>query len=250
MAKISIFNIGKANAEIDAACAALAPALAKAGISTIAVDGKTVPAADAPLSAQISALLAAQPVVADSQNAAEALASNELISSELTKTKTDLALKITAVESLTRDKTDLTEKLSTANATVQDLTTKNNVLTTERDACSSQFGQASKDLTAQKTELASLAIAAGCLDLKDGAGKPFAADGAGAALKLSAAMKLSHGDLLKAYRGAVNAAIAQTGGNPIEAISAPPAGHAAKPELKGRARFIAAESAKAAAAKP
>lgn len=239
MAKISIWNIGKANAELNAAQDSLAPALAKAGISTIAFEGKTVPAGDAPLSAQISALLAAQPVVADSQNAAEALVSNELISKELESTKTELALKTTAVEGLTRDKAALQTKLTAAEATVQDLTVKNTTLTQERDACSSQFSAANKQVTAMKTALAQDCIDCQCLDLKGDDGKPLAAD-ASNDVKLAAALKLSSDDLRKSFKGAVNAALAKTNVSLFAIPAGKPAGAAEKTELKGRARFIAA----------
>ena len=236
---LKFWNIGKANAEIDSAASILAPALAKAGIQTIAVDGKTVAAAEAPLSAQITALIAAQPVVPDSQNAAEALVSNDLISKELDSTKTELALAKTSVDSLTRSNADLQGRLATADASVQSLTVKVGVLTTERDAAVNQFTSNSKELTAQKTALAERCLAAGCLELTED-GKPLAAD-ASHETKLAAAMKLSHGDLFKAYNGAVNAAVAKTG----VTFAAIPSGTSTstadkKPEAKGRDRFNAA----------
>ena len=240
MAKISIWNIGRANAEISAAEDALAPALEKAGIKTISIDGKSVAATDASLAARISALIAAQPAVPDSQNAAEALVSNELISKELETTKTELALKTTAVESLTRDKADLESRLSTASATVQSQSVQIGVLTTERDAAVKQFTSNSKELTAQKTVLAQRCIAARCVDLIDESGKALAAD-ATDETKLTAVMRTSQPDLFKAYCGAVNAAIAKTGASPLEIPVLPPGGKAnQKPELKGRDRMVAA----------
>ena len=119
MAKLKRFNLVALNGEIDASCAVLAPALAKAGITTIAIDGKSVVATEAPVNHQISALLAAQPAVADSANAAEAIASNDLISKELERANTALALKTTAVETLTRENATLTASLTTANTAVQ-----------------------------------------------------------------------------------------------------------------------------------
>ena len=237
---LKFWNIGKANAEIDSAASILAPALAKAGIQTIAVDGKTVAASEAPLSAQITALIAAQPVVPDSQNAAEALVSNDLISKELDSTKTELALAKTSVDSLTRSNADLQGRLATADASVQSLTVKVGVLTTERDAAVNQFTSNSKELTAQKTALAERCLAAGCLELTGEDGKTLAAD-ASHETKLAAAMKLSHGDLFKAYNGAVNAAVAKTG----VTFAAIPSGTSTstadkKPEAKGRDRFNAA----------
>lgn len=241
MAKISIFNIGKANAAISDAQAALAPALAKAGISTIAVDGKTVPAAEAPLASQITALIGAQPVVADSQSAAEAIASNDLISKELDAAQAQLALKTTAVETLTRSNADLTSRLSTAEATVQDLTVKNGVMKTERDAAVAEYGKVSEQLTAQKTALAQRCLAVGCLDLIGEDGKPLAKD-ATDTVKLAAAMKLSHGDLFKAHNGALNAAAAKMG----IVFAEIPAG---KPQAGSEKKMTATEKCLAAVAK-
>src|ERR1017187_1468410 len=200
MATISIFNIGKANALIDATSAVLAPALAKAGITTIAFDGKTVPASDAPLNEQVSSLLAAQPAVEGAQSAAQALESNEVISAELDKTKVELAQKTVSVEALSKSNTDLQSKLSTATATVQDLTAKNGVITTERDAAVKQFNANADQLKLQKSALASRCLAANCLDLSALPKEATEAD------KISAAEKISFDDLFKAYNGAVNAA--------------------------------------------
>ena len=235
--KLSFWNITKANAEISATADVLAPALAKAGIATIAVDGKTCPATEAPLAAQVAALLAAQPVAADSQNAAEALVSNELISKELEATKTENALKTTAVEGLTRDKAALTGQLSAAQATVQDLTVKNTVLTQERDACSNQFALASKEVTACKTLIAEKALAANCLDLKVD-GQPLAAAATPEA-KLKAALEIPFASVVSSVFGAVNTAMSKTGVT-LFAIPQAPAAAATQPELKGRARFVAA----------
>jgi hypothetical protein len=240
MAKISIWNIGKANAEISSAQDTLTPALEKAGIKTLTIDGKSVAAVDAPLALQISALIAAQPPVTDSQNAAEALVSNELISKELETAKTELAIKTTAVESLTRDKAAMDSSLSTATATVQSQSVQIGVLTTERNAAVNQFTSNSKELTAQKTVLARRCIAARCVDLIDENGKALPAD-AGEETKLAAVMRMPQPDLFKAYCGAVNAAIAKTGANPLEIPVLPPGGKGnEKPALKGRDRMVAA----------
>ena len=240
MAKISIFHIGKANAELNAADEALAPALAKAGINSIAVDGKTLSLAEASLSAKISALISAQPPVTDSSSAAEALVSNELISKELEKVNTELAIKTTAVDGLTRDKAELAEKLGKSEAAVTDLTGKLSTCTIERDSAVNQFNATAKQLSAQKVALAERCISANCLDLNGTDGKPLAKDATHEA-KIEAAVKISHEDLFKAYNGAVNAAVAKTGVSFAEIPSGKPAGVGEqKPEVKGRAKFTAA----------
>ena len=109
-----IFDIKRSNALLDAAAAAISPALVKAGISTVTVDGKAVAASEAPLADQIKALIAAAPVQADSQNAAEALVSNELIAKELETAQTSLAVKTTAVETLTKTNVSIQQRAETA----------------------------------------------------------------------------------------------------------------------------------------
>ena len=217
---LKFWNIGKANAEIESAATVIAPALAKSGITTVSVGGKTVPVAEASLAVQLAALMTAQPAADGAQNAAEALVSNELISKELEANKTDLALKTTAVDSLTRENKDLASKLSEAEATVQDLTVKNTVLKQERDACSNQFSAANKQLTEQRNELAKLCIAANCIEAK----------GDTEAAKLESIKDISQADLLKSYRGAVNAAVAKTGVS-FEAL--PTAGASVTPPKAG-----------------
>lgn len=210
MAKISIWNIGKANAELNATADVLAPALAKAGVQTIAVDGKAVPAAEAPVSLQVAALLTAQPAVDGAQNAAEALVSNELISKELETTKTELALKVTAVESLSRDKAALETRVTTAEASVQSLTTQLGVMKTERDACSNQHAEAAKQVREQKLSLARKCVQCGCVEFKGADGKVLAADCSDADLT-AASQDLAFASLADAYSGALNVAASKVG---------------------------------------
>lgn len=231
------WNIVKANQALDAAEQALAPHLEKAGIKSISIDGKSVSLSEAPLSSKISALVAAQPVVAESASAAEALVSNELISKKLEETETALAIKTTAVDGLTRDKAELADKLTKSEAAVADLTSKLSTCTIERDSAVNQYNAVSKLNTAQKSALVARCIAANCLDFTALSKDATEAD------KTASAEKLSFDDLFKAYNGAVNAAVAKTGVSfaAIPSISGAPATvtGSQKEELTGRARFNA-----------
>lgn len=234
-----IFSIGKANAELTNAEEVLAPAIAKAGISTIVVDGKSIPAADAPLSARIAALLAAAPPVANSQQLSDVIVSNDLIAKELEKTKTDLAIAQTSVATLTREKADLESRLSIANKSVETLTAEKADLGNRKVAAENQFTANGTEIKSFNTELSRVCLAANVLDLKNEDGTPLAAD-ATSDQKLEAANRAPWQDKLKAYRGAVNAAIAKTGASPLEIPAMPPGGKTEKPVVKGRDRMKAA----------
>ncbi len=236
---ISIFNIGKANAALNAAAAALVPAMEAAGIKTISVDGKAVAYADAPLAAQISALIAAQPPVSNATQISDVLVSNEQIAGELDKTKTELAVAQTSVATLTRENGQLKQDLATSQTSVQTLTVENGDLKNRLTAATNQFSANAKELASRDTDLSRLCIAAGCLELTDVSGKALAKD-ATEEQKMEAAGRISHSDKLKAYRGAVNAAIAKTGASPLEIPTLPPGERGQKAqELKGRDRMKA-----------
>lgn len=216
-----IFNIGKANQEIDAAAAALAPALAKAGITTITENGKAVPAGEASLAAQISALLAVNPPGAGSQQISDVLISNDLLSKELEKTKVELATAQASVAALTREKVELEGKLATAQASVTTLTAEKADLNVRLSAAVNEFTAQNTKILSYNTELSKLCIAAGCLELTNQDGTPLATD-ATPDQKIAAADRVPIADKLKAYQGAVNSALARTG---VDAGSLPgPAG--------------------------
>jgi hypothetical protein len=234
---LKFWNIGKANAEITQADEAVNPALEKAGIKTLLVDGKTVAYADAPLAHRITALIAANPRGADLQEASELLASNDAISKALDKSTTDLAVAQTSVATLTRENAELASNLATSQSSVQSLTAEKADLNNRLQAAVNQFTANEKELKVRDAELSKLCVAAGCLDLKGEDGQPLAAD-ATEEIKLAAASRIAHGDKLKAYRGAVNAAIAKTGALPLEMPVVPP-GSKQKAEPTGRARMLA-----------
>ena len=232
--KFAFYNIAAANAEIVSAQEALKPGLLKAGITSIPVAGKTVPSAEAPLASQITALLAAAPVVADSQSAAEAIASNDLISRELTTVQTALATKLAAVDALTRSNADMQATIHTQTSTIQAQTAQIGVLTTQRDAGVNQFSAQSKELDAHRRALAQRCIDVGCLDLNK-----LGAD-ASPEKKLGFVLEnFTWEQMWDAHNGAVNAAFRKTGLNmenlPAPRLSGP--GAERKSEPKGRERF-------------
>lgn len=243
MAKISIFNIGKANAEINAGHEAADKALTAAKITSIAVDGKDVPASDAPLAAKISAVASLVSAGDKTQDISELIASNGQVAAQVE----DLTAKLTTANATTSAQAQkintISAELVTSQASVATLTAKNTELSNLLDASSKEAARVTGIANAQKTALAQDCIECGCLALVGEDGKPLAAD-ASADVKLAAALKLSSDDLRKSFKGAVNTAMSKTGVS-LFAIPTAPVGEAKKTELKGRARFVAAGIASA-----
>jgi|ERR1035437_933260 hypothetical protein len=229
MARKQSANFIGMNRELSASDEAIAPLLEAAKISTVAVDGKDVPAADAPLPARISAL-----------GALLASGDKTVPDSQLVKANGDLAAQVSTLEG------KLTVSESTASAQVQKLNELTGSLATAQNAVTkltadytaqdlllkasvAENTRVTGVLNTQKSALAARCIAAGCID--------FAKD-ATEADKVAAAEKLSFDDLFKSYNGAVNAAIKKTGVSFADVPAAPPA-NADKKELTGRARFNA-----------
>lgn len=231
-------NVSKLEAEITSAEQALQPDLESASIKTAMRDGKVIPIGDATVSEKYLALRSAHPPGTDLQERSNLLSSNDAISKALEKSATELAIAQTSVATLTREKVDLQGQISVSQASVQSLTGEKADLNNRLQAAVNQFSANDKELKARDLDLSKLCVAAGCLDLKSEAGDPLAAD-ATEADKLAAATLIPNSDKLKAYRGAVNAAIAKTGALPLEIPVAPP-GAATKQEPKGRARMLAA----------
>jgi septal ring factor EnvC (AmiA/AmiB activator) len=236
---LKFWNIGKANSEITTAEDVLAPALTKAGISTVTIDGKPVAIADASLAAKISALIAANPPGAGSQQVSDVLVSNDLISKELEKTKTDLAIAQTSVATLTREKADLESKLTVSNKSVETLTAERGDLLNRKQAAENQFTANQQEITAFNGQLSELCLATGVLHLRTAAGEELP-ENATRDEKMQAADRIAWREKLTAYRGAVNAAIKKTGASPLEIPALPPGGKVEKVELKGRERMKSA----------
>jgi len=227
------FNIGKANAEIEGATAAIDNALSTAKISTINVDGKVLTLAEAPLAAKIAAFAALAKTGDTTQDVSDLIVSNGQIAAQVEDLTGKLATASALNQALSREKTELIGKLETATASVQTLTAKQTELTQLLDASNKEASRVTSEKLAQDAELSQVCVATGCLILTDAAGKELAKD-APPEQKLAAAKVVPFADKMKAYRGAVNAAIAKTGSTPLEMPSAPPQGEKAKaPEPTG-----------------
>jgi len=241
MAKISIWNIGKANAEISAADAAINPLLESAKISTIKVDGKDLPASDAPLADKINALAAVSKPGVANQDISELVTSNDLISKQLEDATGKLAVANASVMKLQGDNATLTSQLQTSQASVNTLTAANAELQNRHDASIRQVGELTKQINGFNTELSKMCLEYGCLDLTTEDGKLLAKD-ASTDEKLAAANRVPMADKLKASKGAVNAAMSKLGVSTQDLPAPGMPGKSAddKKEPKGRDRMKSA----------
>jgi hypothetical protein len=171
------FHIGLANQEIESASAVINPALVKANITSLIVDGRSVPAAEASLAARISAALSSNSTSQQSQNESELLATNAELARQ-----------------------------------IEVLTAENRALKVKCDAALNEFSNASKLLADWDRELSNRCVAVNCLNLKDNDGKPLAADATPEQKKMAAAW-IPFTEKLTAYAGVVNAELARTGLN-------------------------------------
>lgn len=203
-------NITKLEAALDSIEKAIQPDLEKAGITTAMRDGKSIPVSEATVAEKYAALRAANPVGTGMEERAQLLASNGVIAQRCEKAESDLAIAQTNVGNLTREIATVKSELETSRASVTTLTQEKTNQTNLRDAALTENTRIQKEMDALNENLSQVCLAAGCLDLKDKDGKPLAAD-ALPAVKLEAANKISAADKIKAYQGAVNAAMARTG---------------------------------------
>ena len=206
---LKLGGMRKMGETITASNAVIDPLLATAGITTIKVAGKDVAASDAPLDAKISALAAVNPPGANTQQIADVLVSNDILTRQLSETNDKLVIATASVTSLTLTNSNLTNELTVARASVDTLTAEKAQLNLQLKAATDQFTAKQGELNALNTELSRQCLDYGCLDLMAD-GKPLGKE-ATDAQKLAAANLVSPSDKLKAARGAVNAAMAKTG---------------------------------------
>lgn len=235
-------NFKKNHADVVAAESALAPILKAANIVTIQVDGKDVSASDAPLAAKITTLGKLIATGDKTEDSAAAIQANGELAAQLEVLEGKLTAANSTISAQTQKINDLSGKLTVATDSVNTLTNRNTELGTLLKASTDESIRLTGVVNTQKTEMAQKCIRYQCVDLKDAAGKDIAKDAA-AEVKLEAAMKFSYADLCRFADGAVNAAIAKTGANPLDVPTATGNTQPAKTELTGRARFIAAAKA-------
>lgn len=204
MARTKSLNFGKLNAELFDGDEAINPLLAVANITEITVNGKPVPASEAPIGDRIRALAKVNPIGNDAQPVSFALEANDALSKENESLKAESAKDQSTIASLTKENAQLRTDAETAKNALQKVEASNAELKVRLDAAIAEYTKASKALAEFNTELSKFCVDAGCLDLQlpDDALKPD---------KLAAAEKVSIPDKFKAYSGAVHSAVAKTG---------------------------------------
>ena len=238
---LKIWNIGKANAIIEDADAVLNPALATAGITNITVDGKAVPATEAPLAAKLSALFAVSPVGGQSQQVSDVIVSNDQLAKELEKVNGELTTQTASVQSLTAENARLKQENATLSSSVSSLTAENADYKNRNSAALNQVTSKTAEVNAINRTVSQFCLKADCLTLTTPDGKALAKDATDAE-KLSAAEAVPVAEKITSLFGAVNAAVAKTGVSfaQIPAPGGSTATASQKPELKGRERMKAA----------
>jgi hypothetical protein len=228
-------NVARLNSEASASAAAIDPILTAAKITSLKVDGKDVTAADAPLSAKITAIGALLATGDKTQDTSELIAANGQLADQFEASEARLVTANATISAQTQQISSLQTNLTTANATVDRLTadagTNKNLL----EASNKEVSRLLAIVSAQTSTIAQSCVAANCLDFSS-LGKDASVEA-----KTAFASKMGFDDLMKSFKGAVNAAIAKTGVTFADIPSGKPAGVTEKKdEPKGRARFSAA----------
>ena len=247
MAKFKFFSTSAADAEIRAADAAINPLLTAAKISSINVNGKPTPATDdaVPLALKIAALAAVNQPGAGDAEMSQMLANNTLLANEATALQTKLAGAESNVSTLTQENAALKQRVTVLESSVSNLTASNAELTNLRAAAVSEAGRIGGLMAGVNGEISRLCIGANCLTDLRGADGNLLPSTATASERQAAADSIPAADKLKAYAGALNAAVQRTGVslNALPAAGASTSTAPAKTELTGRARFAAAVNA-------
>ena len=118
------YSVGEANSDIRGADEQLNPALVKAGITHLTVNGEKLEldSDKIPLSAKVSALLAVAQPGAGSQQISDVLVSNDLLATELKAEKLARVSAEASVGKLQNEKAAIESSLNTAQASVATLT--------------------------------------------------------------------------------------------------------------------------------
>ena len=236
-------NLIKSRAELVASDAAIDPILASSKITVLQVDGKDVPATDAPLPVRITALGKLISTGDKTADTAALIEANGQLAAQTEANESKLTVANSTISAQTQKIASLETQLATQTASVQTLTAT--LASTENllKASNGEVARTMKALADQKQALALRCLAANCLDLTGEDGKPLAKE-ASQEIRLAAAMNLSQEDLFKFYNGAVNAAVSKTGVSFETIPNMVPSGIGQKPiatdEPKGRARFAQA----------
>lgn len=223
-------NVKKFEAAFAALQSVFNPALDKAGIKTLKVEGKDLPASEAPLADQAIALLAANPTGEHQQTISELHVTNASLAKRIETLESEKAVALGTVSGLQSEKQELTNRSTASEAAVQKLTAELGQTQVQLKAAQDEFNRVAREQAAFNTELSKACIAVGCLQLHDANGAALPLN-ASAEAKLASANLLTLSEKLKAYQGGLNTAIAATGlsvaslpGAPLQFVQSAPRG--------------------------
>lgn len=205
-------NVTKLEAAIEAADSAINPALATAKILTLKVEGKDVPASEAPLANRIAALLAVSAPGVSEQSVANLTTTNAELAARNETISTELATSNSLLGGLRQELAEQKTKLTNAEASVSTLTAEKAQLEIQRKAAQSEYERVSKEQASLNTELSRACLAIGCLQLTDANGAAIKQTST-EEQKLEAANRIPASEKLKAYQGGLNLAISNMGAN-------------------------------------
>ena len=244
MAKITIFNVGRANAIIDSANAAADAGLTAAKITSLKVDGRDVNAVEAPLDVKIAAVSALVNSGDKTQDVSELIASNGTIAAQVDELTGKNATLTATVSAQTQKISSLESELATNKTSVATLTAEvagqKNLLA----AAGNENVRVTGLLNAANAEISKQCIAVNCLTITDGEGKPLAKD-ATEAQKIEAANKVPVAEKITALMGAIHSSAASIG---VDLKKVPAVSGVAAPD-NGKKLSADAQIAKALAGK-
>jgi hypothetical protein len=210
MPRTKSLNFVKLNDELFASDAAIDPILASAKITVLKVDGKDVPAAEAPLQSKISAIGALVSSGDKTQDAAQLIAANGQLAAQGEQLQANLTASEATIAAQNQKISELTGNFNVSQASVQKLTSENATQTNLLEASNKEVSRITAEANRINREVSQMCVSVGCLDLKGEDGKPLAKD-AKAEDQLAAADKLPIADKLKSFGGALHAAASKVG---------------------------------------
>lgn len=194
-------NFKALNAELHASDKAADPLLVAAKITSIKVDGKDVPAAEAPLDAKIAALGSLLNAGNKTEDSANLIAANGQLAAQVEDLNGKLTVSQAALAENTAKLTAATNDLTVAQASIDKLTADKAQLNSQLEAVNKEAGRLTSELQALNTEISKQALAYGVLKV----------EGKDEAERLVAAQALPAKDKLTAIDGAVTHALARVG---------------------------------------
>lgn len=220
-------NVTKLEAAIEAADNAINPALTKANVLSLKVDGKDIPLSDAPLANRIAAFVAIADKGENDATVNQLTVTNAELAARNEKLSGDLATVQAFLGGAKNDNQALTNRAETAEAAVTKLTADKAQLKLELSAAQSEYQRVLTEQAAFNTELSKACLAIGCLQLTDTNGIAIKLT-APEEQRLEAANKIPPSEKLKAYQGGLNLAMTKLGltanslpGAPVSFVSAP-----------------------------